>query len=112
MPFLQRYTLRPVGNVPVPLNLPVADCITTEQQEGGQNELNAFADAKVCTPNNGRCKDTDEEESIVKAVCLSSLIAEEKYDVEGIVYLTNSSSVSVDDETVVVDEPDRNEQIV
>ena len=77
-----------------------------------QSEASAFADAKVCTPNNGRCKDTDEEESIVKAVCLSSLIAEEKYDVEGIVYLTNSSSVSVDDETVVVDEPDRNEQIV
>ena len=111
MPFLQRYTLRPVGNVPVPLNLPVADCITTEQQEGGQNELNAFADAKVCTPNNGRCKDTDEEESIVKAVCLSSLIAEEKYDVEGLVYLTDSSA-TVDDDAVIVEDLGRHEDIV
>ena len=99
MPFLQR-TVTPRSITAAPnraLDIPVADSVGVESRDREGGEI--LADAKICTPNN-RSKDNDEEESIVKAVCLSSLAAEEKYDVEAQVYLTDSS-LSVDDTLVI-----------
>jgi hypothetical protein len=102
MPFLQRFTSRSSTTTPNrALDLPVADCVAAENQGREVSDSAILADAKVCTPNNGRSKeDNDEEDSIVKAVCLSSLIAEEKYDVEGQIYL---SSISVEDDTIILE---------
>ena len=88
------------------LELPVADCGAATS--GEKNDEVALADAVVCPPGVCRHKNEDDDDNddelVIQAVCLSSLIAEEKYDVEGQLYITDSV-VSDNGEIGVVGSP-------
>ena len=106
MPFLQRFTVVVAANAPHrSLDSPVADTSATIQIDRDKSDDNALADAELCPLGADMKKNSSDDESILQAVCLSSLIAEEKYDVEGQIYISDSA-VSVYGETEMIESDD------
>ena len=91
MPFLQRFTtVVAAANAPHrSLDSPETDSGAIISRNRDKTEDVALADAEICPLGADVKKNSSDDESILQAVCLSSLIAEEKYDVEGQIYISD-----------------------